>query len=329
MAYRFEEIPTVDVVERAKTVMRSAVDPEDNTIYITAENDQKEGYVEALNATAARSVSVGVEIDGDKVVATAKVEPTSTDDGCSINTTKIIPKVAVGTPSLSFVEEEGELSVQVSHNQSEGYVEEGSSYIEKFLKLGEEDGNAVISLDGVTLLHKELTPGKLPDIHMVIDEITHKVIASIDFEESGTPGYIAHTASAVKELPLPTEEKTVTPTDSEQTITPSSGKLLSKVVVNAIPRPATCTITFKRSAWNYDICIGYTKGSGIPAYVNAPKGTSAVTISNVVCDSMIAIYSSGYLGFETSPPYVYGKSNFGIYKAPATSAAYTYTLIDD
>ena len=57
------------------------------------------------------------------------------------------------------------------------------------------------------------------------------------FTKTSTADYSNGFITSVKVNPTPSEEKTATPSNTTQTVTPTAGKLLSKVTVNAIPSP--------------------------------------------------------------------------------------------
>ena len=57
------------------------------------------------------------------------------------------------------------------------------------------------------------------------------------FTKTSTADYSNGFITSVKVNPTPSEEKTVTPSNTTQTVAPAAGKLLSKVTVNAIPSP--------------------------------------------------------------------------------------------
>lgn len=57
------------------------------------------------------------------------------------------------------------------------------------------------------------------------------------FTKTSTADYSNGFITSVKVNPTPSEEKTATPSNTVQTVTPAAGKLLSKVTVNAIPSP--------------------------------------------------------------------------------------------
>lgn len=94
-----------------------------------------------------------------------------------------------------------------------------------------------------------------------------------------------------------TEEKTVTPTESTQTITPSSGKVLSKVIVEAAPSGGggsveTCTVTVVRAAYTSGTYVAYENGEIVKKTLS--DGTSTVTLENVLCNSSVVLnVSSG------------------------------------
>lgn len=83
---------------------------------------------------------------------------------------------------------------------------------------------------------------------------------------------------------VPTESKTVTPNDATQTITPSSGKLLSEVIVNAIPKKRYNISSAMTGTSYYYKIIG-------EAVIYIYKGTSYNSIT--VKDTIIRLRSIG------------------------------------
>lgn len=85
---------------------------------------------------------------------------------------------------------------------------------------------------------------------------------------------------------LVTEEKSVTPTKSSQAVTPTSGKVLSKVTVAAIP--ASYITTADATAAAADLLTGKT------AYVNGAKVTGTMANNSAVAATIDGLTQTSY-----------------------------------
>ena len=85
---------------------------------------------------------------------------------------------------------------------------------------------------------------------------------------------------------LVTEEKSVTPTKSSQAVTPTSGKVLSKVTVAAIP--ASYITTTDATAAAADLLTGKT------AYVNGAKVTGTMANNSAVAATIDGLTQTSY-----------------------------------
>ena len=166
-----------------------------NTIVYTAANNQGTGYVTGANKTASKTVSLSV--DGKTVTASD------------------------GSASISADVAEGAYDATVELISGDGWVYVAGTNI------------------GLTSATTKPTSG-----YYITAQGSGEVTATATAKVT-TSGYISEgavtkstgteSATATEYYTINTETKTVTPTKSAQSITPSTKKLLSKVTVNAIP----------------------------------------------------------------------------------------------
>lgn len=132
-------------------------------------------------------------------------------------------------------------------------------------------GKVIVTADG------SVTPGTMPNNGTV-----SKTLDAASPSYTVPKGY--HSGSGT--VKLVTEEKTVTPTKSSQPITPTEGKVLSKVTVNAIP--ANYVDTTDGTATAPDMLSGKT------AYVDGEKVTGSMPNNGAVNGSINGLSSTSY-----------------------------------
>lgn len=139
---------------------------------------------------------------------------------------------------------------------------------------GESDvltGKVIVTADG------SVVPGSMPN--------NGTVSKTLDAASTGytiPKGY--HSGSGT--VKIVTETKTATPTKSAQTVTPTSGKVLSKVTVNAIPDQYITTADATAAAANIL--------SGKTAYVNGAKVTGTMPNNGAVSGSIDGLSGTSY-----------------------------------
>lgn len=111
------------------------------------------------------------------------------------------------------------------------------------------------------------------------------------YRQTAVPaGY--YTTGAVFVNPVPTQTKSATPSKSQQTVTPDSGKFLSSVTIGAIPRGYITTSD--ATATESDIAngkIAYVKGSKVKGNVTI-RSDSSITSNNNIVTIPAGIYTS-------------------------------------
>lgn len=129
--------------------------------------------------------------------------------------------------------------------------------------------------------------------------------------------------NAIEKGNVQTEEKTVTPTAKAQTVTPASGKYLSKVTVNAVPTQ-TKTVTPTES----DQTVTPDSGkflSSVLVKAAAASGKTVRTGTYYVSDYST---SSLYLGIDLNEDDVFFMTQFGSESPlPESEGAYTRVVM--
>lgn len=147
-----------------------------------------------------------------------------------------------------------------------------------------QDVSSVTATAGDVLANKVIvasdgavTPGTMPDNGAV-----SKTLDTATTSYTVPKGYHSGSGS----VKVVTEEKSVTPSKSAQAVTPSSGKVLSKVAVAAIP--AAYITTADATAGAEDILSGKT------AYVNGAKVTGGMANNGTVSGMIDGLTQTSY-----------------------------------
>lgn len=132
-------------------------------------------------------------------------------------------------------------------------------------------GKVIVTADG------SVVPGSMPNNGTV-----SKTLDAASTSYTVAKGYHSGTGT----VKIVTEEKAATPTKSAQSITPTSGKVLSKVTVNAIPANYVDTADATAAASNIL--------SGKTAYVNGAKVTGSMKNNGAVSGSIDGLSGTSY-----------------------------------
>lgn len=132
-------------------------------------------------------------------------------------------------------------------------------------------GKVIVTADG------SVVPGSMPNNGTV-----SKTLDAASTSYTVAKGYHSGTGT----VKIVTEEKTVTPTKAAQAITPTSGKVLSKVTVNAIPANYVDTADATAAASNIL--------SGKTAYVNGAKVTGSMKNNGAIAGKIDGISGTSY-----------------------------------
>ena len=293
---------SVQTAERAKTTARVYVDG-DGDLAIEASNNQAEGYVSAANKTVTRYVYLSangatVTADCDNV-SISKSVTTATRAATSITTT------ADDTNDV--------LTLTASNNQETGYGTGSNQTSSKAITL-------MVSGSTVTATDNSATPVKISKSVATATQATPSIAVSAGGIVTATvlqaEGYVsAGTKSATKQLTTQAA-KTVTPTTSDQTAVASNryttgavkvkgdanlvaGNIKKGVSIFGVTGTfegganiATCTVNIKWSVTARNALITATTfANGAISRFVSKTGSGTVTIPNVVCGSVITVYT--------------------------------------
>lgn len=141
----FKFVKNLEVVERGTTTITSRKNTSNNTIVLTAENNQKAGYVAGGKSTATRTISLSAS--GKTVSAT---------DG-SITISQDVQTVGIGAPTFTVdaYDEDNEIGIKATTNQSVGYVHSTRQISSSIYATLSVDGDtATMECGGVSISRK-------------------------------------------------------------------------------------------------------------------------------------------------------------------------------
>lgn len=222
---------------------------------ITASSTQSAGYVSSGTKSSTKQLTT----QAAKTVTPSTSAQTAVSSGVYTTgavTVAAMPTATQATPSIS-VNSSG--LITASATQSAGYVTAGTKSTTKQL---------------TTQAATTITPSA--------------------YRQTAVPaGY--YTTGAVFVNPVPTQTKSATPSKSQQTVTPDSGKFLSSVTIGAIPR-GYITTSDATATESYI-------ASGKTAYVKGSKVTGTIPEYTVNHITLISPYSYAQVADQFSTTY--------------------------
>ena len=113
-----------------------------------------------------------------------------------------------------------------------------------------------------------------------------------------------------------TETKTVTPTKSSQSVTPSSGKVLEKVTVNPIPDTYVDARTVSTNSKTYEITLAQTSGwvllTALDANVKVHINDASLRVSLSRSAEYVYTFYGVYMAFASNEPLA-KQSTYSVY----------------
>ena len=247
---------------------------------ITASATQSAGYV----TSGTKSATQQLPIQAAKTVTPSDTQQTAVASGKYTTGAVIVKKVPTEMKIADLSMASGN---QVISNTSGKYmisvsVKKPSTLIPSNIKKGVDIGGvvgAIPEIDATNLLDGVLTSNG--SVGITGDEVTLGVYLTLDPHATLAEGHmiLPELGSTVKSVTVPTEEKTITPswTGYSSSYSPTSGKLIRRVVVN---KPSTLISSNVRKG----VSIGGTTGTyaGDDIYVKNVSTIHVTTIEGTI-----------------------------------------------
>lgn len=243
----------------AKGAMVTGTMADNGTVNKTLDTSTTSYTIQAGKHSGSGKVSISTE--------TKTVTPTKSQQTVNPSTGKVLSRVTVNAIPSNYIEPSGTLNV--TNNGTHNVTQYAS------VNVNVPTGGGGTNTSDATAAASDILSGKTAYVNgakvtgtMADNGTVNKVL------DTNTTSYTipAGKHSGSGRISISTETKSVTPTKSRQTVTPSSGKVISSVTVDAIP--TNYVDTSDATAVSSDLASGKT------AYVNGTKVTGSHVCSS-------------------------------------------------
>ena len=216
--YASDSNKLIQTAGRANTTISVSGNDANDTLTITASNNQSTGYVVGADKTATKTITLTTS---DNMV-------TASDGTVSISKSVATTSRANTTISVTADDTNDKLTITASNNQATGYVTGANKTATKTITLT-ASGATVTASDGSKSISKSVATATqaTPGIEVNADGL---IMASA----AQAAGYVsAGTKTATKQLPI-YATKTITPTAQAQLVVPAGYYTTGDIMVDAI-----------------------------------------------------------------------------------------------